>query len=120
MAVMASLVITAISNAAFDSRDVLARQQQAVVQQALNSWIARNSSGNLDLATARTAYNGAATGLAKLALLQPYLDTSTYEHLTNFTTNANQIASDAMIRNGLYLEFTTWDTNTYPRVNLGP
>jgi len=43
IAIMASIVISAFSNAAADSRLVLVRQQQAVVQEAVNSWLAYRS-----------------------------------------------------------------------------
>ena len=122
--ILSTLIITTVSNASQDARTVVARQQQITLQDALNAWVAANSSGRLDstsppntLQTARTAYSAASTGLAKLALLSNYLDPSTYNHLIQYSTNNNLIKSDAMNKIGVHLEFTnTWTTN-YPIVN---
>ncbi|MGH8045751.1 MAG: hypothetical protein ACREKL_00770, partial [Chthoniobacterales bacterium] len=116
--IMASLVISAFSNASSDSRLVLSRQQQAVVQQAINSWIAYRSAASRSLSSARAEYNAAANGLARLALVQNYLDDATYTHLVNNTSNSDQVRSDAMARTSQYLEITTWPDDSYPKVNL--
>jgi prepilin-type N-terminal cleavage/methylation domain-containing protein len=118
IAIMASIVIAAFSNAAADSRGVLVRQQQAVVQEAVNSWIAYRSAATRSLASARTEYNGAGNGLARLALVQGYLDDATYNHFTQNTTNGDQVRSDAMTRTAQYLQITDWPNGSYPKVNL--
>jgi prepilin-type N-terminal cleavage/methylation domain-containing protein len=118
IAIMASIVISAFSNAAADSRLVLARQQQAVVQEALNSWLAYRSAAPRSLSSARAEYNAAANGLARLALIQNYLDAATYTHLTANTSDADQVRSDAMIKVGQYLQITDWPSDSYPKVNL--
>jgi prepilin-type N-terminal cleavage/methylation domain-containing protein len=118
IAIMASIVISSFSNAAADSRLVLARQQQAVVQEALNSWIAYRSAAPRSLSSARAEYGAAANGLARLALIQAYLDSATYSHLTANTVDANQVRSDAMVKVGQYLQITDWPSNSYPKVNL--
>lgn len=41
ISILAGLVISNISNAAHDTRDVVARQQLAVVQEAVNHWVNR-------------------------------------------------------------------------------
>ena len=117
---MSALIVAAISNTSSDARMVLARQQQAVFQEALNAWISSASSGTNSLQDARTTYNNQPTALAKLALIQNYLDPSTYAHFTEYTTNAALLQSDAMRKEGAYLQFTSWATNAYPRVNMGP
>ena len=116
--VMSALILTAISNAAEDSRLVLARQQQALMQQSLNAWISRMSSGTNTIANARTMYNAAATAQAKLVLIQSYLDQNTYDHFISFTSDADNVQSEAMGQLGISLQFSTWATNTYPRVNM--
>jgi prepilin-type N-terminal cleavage/methylation domain-containing protein len=118
--ILSALIVTAITNASADSRRVLARQQQAVLQQALNAWIANESSGTNSLASARQRYITNNTSLARLLLIQDYLDITTFSHLTNSTTNANQVASDAMRQLGSYVQFSDWTTNSYPRVNMLP
>lgn len=113
--ILSTLIITTVVNASQDARTVVARQQQISVQDALNSWVAANSSGTNTLHNARTAYSGAGTALAKLALLSNYLHPETYSHLTNYSTST-QIKSDAMSKAGVYLQFSTWGTTNYPIV----
>lgn len=116
--IMSALIISAISNAAEDSRLVIARQQQTIVQESLNAWISKNSSGTNSISSVRTMYNAANSALAKMTLIQPYFDQGTYEHFTNFTLDANAIQSEAMAKSGVSLQFSTWTTNSYPRVNM--
>jgi len=116
--IMSALIISAISNASQDSRAVLARQQQALVQQSLNAWISRMSSGTNSIANARTMYNAATTAQAKFVLIQNYLDQNTYEHFIANTTDAAKLQSEAMVQTGVYLQFSSWATNSYPRVNM--
>jgi prepilin-type N-terminal cleavage/methylation domain-containing protein len=118
IAIMASIVISAFSNASADSRLVLVRQQQAVVQEAVNSWLAYRSAAPRSLSSARTEYNAATTGLARLALVRSYLDDATYAHLVANTSNADQVRSDAMVKSGEYLQITDWPSGSYPKVNL--
>ncbi len=113
--ILTGFVITSISNAAGDARMVTARQQQAVLQEALNAWISAAASGTSSLSTAQTAYNAAATPAAKLALLQNYLQAGTY---SEFTTTSTQIRSSAMTKAGVYLQFSAWNGTTYPTVNM--
>jgi prepilin-type N-terminal cleavage/methylation domain-containing protein len=115
--IMSALIISSVSNAARDSRTVMARQQQVVLQQALNSWIAAASSGTNSMASTQTAYGNAATATAKLALLRDYLQDSTYaQFLSNSTTS--QIRSEAMISIGAYLQFSAWNATNYPTVQM--
>lgn len=116
--IMSALIVTAVTNAAGDSRMVIARQQQTVLQEALNAWINAQSSGSASLQSARTVYNTAGTSLARLVLVKDYLETETYEHLTNYTTSSGQLQTDAMLKAGVYVQFTTWETNSYPRINM--
>jgi len=116
--VMSALVLTTIGNAARDSHEVVARQQQVSLQQALNAWI--NSPGNSNSVTvARTRYNNAANHAARLALISGYLAGETYDHLTN-ASSADQIRSTALQKSGRYLVFSTWTTTNYPTVNMLP
>lgn len=112
--ILAALIITSITNAAGDSRIVLARQQQAVLQNALNAWIAANSSGTSSLNQARTAYNAAGD---KLALLQDYLQAGTYDHFQQFSSGTT-IRTEAMQRAGVSVAFTSWPSGGYPRVEM--
>jgi prepilin-type N-terminal cleavage/methylation domain-containing protein len=113
--VMSALIITTVSNAAMDTRTVVARQQQITLQDALNAWVAANSSGTNTLQSARTAYAGASTALAKLELLSDYLHPETYSHFTTYSSSS-QIKSEAMTKAGVNLQFSSWGTTNYPIV----
>jgi len=115
--VMSSLIITTVANASQDARMVVARQQQVVLQDALNTWIASATSGTNTLNTARATYTSASTSLAKLALLTNYLHSETYGHLTNYSSS-DQIKSEAMTKAGVYLRFSAWATTNYPIVEM--
>ncbi len=115
--IMSALVISAIGNAAQDSRNVIARQQQVVIQEALNAWISSSSSGTNGLRAARTAYAGAGTHTAKLTLIQNYLGADTYGHFMDFSSG-DTLRSDAMTKIGATLEFSGWTTSNYPSVEL--
>jgi prepilin-type N-terminal cleavage/methylation domain-containing protein len=117
--VLAAILISQISNATFESRRILARQQQVVLQSAVNSWIIQQTTSQ-SLTSVQTAYNGAATSKAKLDLFKDYLDADTYGHLNTHTTDAAKVQSDAMKRVGKWIELPTWAAGSYPRVNLLP
>ncbi len=113
--ILSTLIITTVANATADARTVVARQQQVTLQDALNAWVAANSSGTNTLQNARATYNGAGTELAQLALLTNYLHPATYSHLVTYSTSS-QIKSDAMNKIGAYLQFSAWATTNYPIV----
>lgn len=114
--IMSALIITTVANAGQDARLVVARQQQVTLQDALNAWIAASSCGTNNLQSARAAYSGAGTAMAKLTLLTNYLHTETYSHLTNYSSST-QIKSEAMTKAGVHLEFSSWsNATTYPVV----
>lgn len=118
IAIMASLVISAFANAAQDTRRVVARQQQAAVQSAVNAWVARQSSGNGSLSAAMAEYNAQPTSLARLNLVAGYLDEKTADHLRTNTVNTGQILSEALKKTNQYLELPVWAANSYPKVDL--
>lgn len=118
--ILASLVIASFSNATQDSRDVIVLQQQAVVQGALNSWIAHASSAPNSLSDAKTLYDAASTGAAKLALISPYLDSTTVSQFSAHGTVANALQSDAMEKTDHYITFSAWNAGSYPKIILGP
>ena len=113
--ILSTLIITTVTNAAQDTRNVVARQQQIALQDAQNAWVAASSSGTNTLQSARTAYASASTALSKLSLLTNYLHPETYSHLTNYSTSS-QIKSEAMTKAGIYLQFSAWGTSNYPIV----
>lgn len=114
--ILSALVVTSVSNSAEDARLAIARQQQAVMQEALTAWISANSSGpNASLASARTTYNDAT---AKLTLLGNYLDPLTLAHLDDYTSADDKVQSKAMAKVGKQLQFSTWTLSNYPTVNM--
>ena len=117
--ILSSLIITTVSNASVDARTVVAKQQQVTLQDALNAWIAANSSGTNTLNSAMTKYSAANSAVTWLNLLSnDYLHITTYLDLLS-NSSGTQIQSDAMKKIGVHLEFTPWTTPTsYPFVNL--
>ena len=118
IAVMAALVVSAFSNAAQDTRRVVARQQQTAVQNAVNAWISAASSGTGSLADARTAYNAKPTSLTRLNLVGNYLDEKTLDQFLLNPTHTNQVQSQALKKTNQYLELGTWNAGSYPKVEL--
>ncbi len=114
--IMSALILSVVGNAAQDSRNVVARQQQVVLQEALNAWIVSPYNSN-NLTVARTRYTAASNMTAKLALLQGHLSADTYSHLTEFSTGT-KVQSDALQRAGHYLTFSAWTTNNTPTVEM--
>ncbi|MDF1737520.1 MAG: type II secretion system protein [Verrucomicrobiales bacterium] len=115
--IMSALVISSFSNAAQDSRRVVARQQQAAVQNAVNAWVAEKSS-RTSLYDARTEYNAKTNGEDKLDEIQRYLDDSTYQHFKDNTSDNNKIQSAALKKTGQHLTLSPWLAGSYPKVSL--
>ncbi len=128
ISILASLVISSFSDAAQTSRDVVARQQQAVWQSALNNWV----DGKLGRVDTTISSDGAAIGIevltahynslttaARVALIYSYLDGASVAHFTEFSTGG-VIRSNSMQQTGKYLQLPTWGAGTYPHVDLLP
>lgn len=113
--VMGALIIAAITNASRDSSSVIARQQQVVLQEALNAWISANASGTNTVSSARTRYANASD---KLALVRDYLQASTYDHFVENTTNSGRVQSSAMKKANVYVRFSEWNATNYPSVEM--
>jgi prepilin-type N-terminal cleavage/methylation domain-containing protein len=132
LGVMAAIVVSAFSNAGTDAARIIARQQQAAVQGAVNAWV--NSDGNRTdvinattgtgkihtIAEIQTTYNGCANALARLNLISAYLDSTTATYLTTSTTNAAKISSDSLVKSKQYIDMPAWVTGSYPQVTLNP
>ncbi len=114
--IMATLVISSISGASQSSAEVIARQQQAALQSALQTWIVRTSATS-SIAAVRSTYSASGT---KLALIGSYLDADTLAHFGASSTNATQVRSEALNKIGKYLTFSTWSSTNYPRVEMQP
>lgn len=115
--IMSALVVSAFANAAQDARRVVARQQQAAVQNAVNAWV-NNISESEGLAQARNFYNKANTSLGRLQLVHRYLDSATLSHFTSNTKNNDEVKSAALAKTGQCLVLGTWSASSYPKVEL--
>jgi prepilin-type N-terminal cleavage/methylation domain-containing protein len=110
---LSALIITYITNATRESRLVIARQQQVVLQEALNAWIASTDS----LGDARAAYS--TNGGTMLSLLNPYLK-NTLDTRTNamFYEEAGSISSEILDKINRQLSFSPWDETNFPVIEL--
>ncbi|MEZ0387144.1 MAG: type II secretion system protein [Verrucomicrobium sp.] len=130
LSIMAGVLISAFSSATTDSSRMIARQQQAAIQSALNAWVNGDSNrvnvintttGASKLRTIeeiRTDYNSRVTSLARLNLIAAYLDDPTKNHFFNSTKNADQIRSDALTATRQFITLPTWASGNYPQVLL--
>ena len=115
--IMSALVVSTFSNAAQDTRRVVARQQQAAVQNAVNAWV-NSVSQQHGLAHARNLYNLAGSARGRLQLVHAYLDDATLAHFLSNTTNNDQVRSAALAKTGQHLALDAWSSNSYPKVDL--
>jgi len=130
LGIMASVLLTAFSNAATDSARAVARQQQAAVQAAVNAWVSGDSNRvtviNAAAGTAKptsisqimATYNGATHSQARLALVSGYLDETSFLHFNSSTTNNNLIKSEALKATDQFLSLPAWVSGSYPQVLL--
>lgn len=130
MGLMATIIVTSFSNVNADSSRIIARQQQAAVQNAVNAWVnsdtnrvnvinANTGTGKLrTLAEIQAAYNALTTAVARFNLVAPYLDSGTSSYITSTTTNSSQISSDALAASKQYIGMPDWVTGSYPQVTL--
>lgn len=133
--IMSSIVVAAISNASRDANRVMARQQQASVQSALTAWVmAQMRVGSTaqyrGLESVRSEYNSKSSTQARFELLKPnptstdpsarvgFLDQTTADHFTDYTSNANQLQTAALYNAQQYLTLPDWQQGDFPRVDL--
>ncbi|MEM7145498.1 MAG: type II secretion system protein [Verrucomicrobiota bacterium] len=124
ISIIGSMAISNFSNASQDTRRVVTRQQQAALQNAVNSWVARQISGNQTVAETRVIYNvDPGTGSARSAedrldLVATYLDDPTYLHFKDYTTDPAKVQTGAMDKLSYHLELPDWQNGSYPKVDL--
>lgn len=117
--VMSALAISAFSIGATDAAEIVARQQQATVQSAVNAWVCGRLTGNLTVAEVRAAYNAVLGSEARLTLIRDYLDDVSYGHFVSASTSpANRVESAATRRLGWYISLPDWTSGSYPKVDL--
>ncbi|RFC41520.1 MAG: Type II secretory pathway, pseudopilin PulG [Verrucomicrobia bacterium] len=117
--IMSALAISAFSNGAADAREIVARQQQATVQSAVNAWVCGRLTGNLTVEEVRSAYNAVNGSEARLTLIRDYLDDVSYGHFVSESTSAqDRVESAATRRLGWYISMPNWTSGSYPKVEL--
>lgn len=110
--IISALVLPQILDIKSGAQNSVARQQQAQIQTALDSWIAAESGKPGGLAAARALYSDA--NGAKLQLLQKYLQPSTYDGLS---PSGNSVTSSALDSANAYLQFSEWPSGGQPTVD---
>lgn len=115
--IMSALVISSFSGAAQDTRRVIARQQQAAIQSAVNAWVTSTST-TAGLSGALTTYNAAGSSLARFNLVSMYLDDSTVAHFSLNSTVGGAVKSVALQKLGQQIDLPSWQSSSYPKVEL--
>lgn len=133
--IMASLAVSAISNASRDTNRIVARQQQAAVNEALLGWVMSQSRvGNTaqiqSVTNIRNIYNSLTTTSARFNLLLPnvaasdpsaragFLDQSTADHFLEYTTSTDRLKTSALEGAKQYLNLPTWVDGDSPQAEL--
>ena len=132
ISVLAAMAITSFSNAAHSSRDVVARQQLAGLQEAVNNWVAREigrvTTGGgtpVTVENLRVTYNATTTVSSRFALFSAYLDDAS-RTIYSADNGTARITTDAMRQTSLYLTLPDWAAEAatsgskFPRVQLYP
>ncbi len=135
ISILAAMAISNFSNASQDTRDIVSRQQLAVVQEAVNHYVNREigrvtTSGGpgKTVAQVMAAYNlgitdsgtvGTGTAKDRFNVFKRYLDEATLANLTVDTANS-RVTSQAMRDVSKYLTLPTWEAASYPKVQLNP
>lgn len=129
--VMASLVVGAISNASRDAQRIVGRQQQVAVQNAINGWVMSqtrvgSTAQLMSVNDIRALYNGQTSARGKLdTFLAPdsqgrggYLDSTTVDHIRQWTTNNDRLKTQALDLSKQHLELPVWSAGGFPNVSL--
>jgi prepilin-type N-terminal cleavage/methylation domain-containing protein len=133
--IMASLVVSAISNASRDANRVVARQQQAAINEALQAWVMSQmrvaGSGQIQsVDLIRADYNSRGTTQARFNLIIPmptattpdlrtgFLDQSTATHFLDYTTNSERLKSAALDGARQYIVLPNWIEGEAPTAEI--
>ncbi len=133
--IMSALAISAISNGARDANRIVARQQQAAVQESLVAWVmAQSRVGNTaqvrSLTSLRNEYNALTTTYARFNRVLPnpsatdpnlrtgYLDQTTADHFEEFRVSSDRLYTAALKGAAQYLTLPDWVDGGFPTVLL--
>jgi len=118
--IMSALAISAFSNGSNDAREIVARQQQATIQSAINAWVCAQLTGDVTVSSLRATYNLVEGSEARLALISGYLDEVSYDHFVSESgrEEGGEIESSATSRLGWHFSLPDWEGDSYPKVDL--
>ena len=133
--IMSALAISAVSNGARDANRIVARQQQAAVQEALVAWLMSQSRvGNTaqvrSLASLRNEYNTLSTTYARFNKVLPnpsasdpvvragFLDQTTADHFEEFRVSSDKLHTAALKGAAQNLTLPNWIDGGFPTVQL--
>lgn len=118
--IMTALAIGSFANGAQDAREIVARQQQAALQTAVNAWVSSQLTTSSTVKQVRTTYNAAVTSEARLTLIKDYLDAETYDHFwdQDLIQPSDEISSEATRKLGWHISLPDWASSSYPKVSL--
>ena len=129
ISILAAMAISNFSNASQDSRDIISRQQLAVLQQALNHHVNKeigrvtNSGGSPQtVSQVMIAYNAKA-GQQRFDTLKLFLDDSLWSGPTGtenlqFNLSTQRITTKAMRDTNNYMTLPNWVSGSFPKVQL--
>ena len=141
ISILAAMAITSISNSAKDSRTVIAQQQLAVIQEAVNSYASRQIGRVLPAQTAafgaitytgkqatvedvRNIYNSPPRGATavkisdRLTLIRSYLDASNFGANLIADDTAGSLTTEAMRAIGKKVELPDWVSGDFPKAQM--
>jgi type II secretory pathway pseudopilin PulG len=139
--IMSAMAISAISNGARDANRIVARQQQAALQEALIAWVmsqnrVKNVAGQetaqvRSLNSIRNNYNTAyPTTSARFNLIAPdisssdpnirngLIDKTTADHFREYSVGTDRLQTAALKGNYQYLRLPDWQHGGFPTVEL--
>lgn len=134
--IMAGLAMSAISNLSQDTNRIVARQQQAAVQEALTAWVmsqtrvSSTSAQVQSISNVRAIYNALGSTGERFEKLKPnsgatdvdaragFLDQATVDHFADFTTNADRLKTAALDAMKQYLILPNWEEGSFPKAEL--
>ena len=118
--IMSALAVSAFSNGASDTREIVARQQQATIQSAVTAWVCAQLGGDATVSSVRAAYNAVEGSEARLELVRDYLDDESYDHFATESERAagDEVQSAATLKLGWHMSLPDWDSDSYPKVDL--
>jgi prepilin-type N-terminal cleavage/methylation domain-containing protein len=135
--IMSALAVSAISNGSVDASRILARQQQAAIQEALFAWVMSQSRVTVNgvetsqlrsIASIQSDYNTlATTDVARFALIagtaaknyeDGFLDQSLVGHIYKNTIGSGPLKTDALIMSSQHIVLPNWTTGGQPSVQI--